>query len=99
VVLLDNEGRYAGIALAADAWAPDRDDAEQAVAIAINRAVALRADTNVKDAMRAFETSHSDELAVVDGQGAVLGLLTETYAARRYAEELEKTRQELVGES
>jgi CIC family chloride channel protein len=67
--------------------------------VAINRAVALRPDTNVKDAMRAFETSHSDELAVVDSQGAVLGLLTENYAARRYAEELEKTRQELVGEA
>ena len=99
VVLLDSEGRYAGIVLAADAYAPDRDDAEQVGAIGINRALALRADTNVKDAMRAFETSHSDELAVVDSQGAVLGLLTETYAARRYAEELEKTRQELVGEA
>ncbi|HWE47897.1 MAG TPA: chloride channel protein [Caulobacteraceae bacterium] len=99
VVLLDNEGRYAGIVLTADAFAPDRDEAAHAGALAINRALALRADTNVKDAMRAFESSHSDELAVVDGQGAVLGLLTETYAARRYAEELEKTRQELVGES
>jgi CIC family chloride channel protein len=99
VVLLDGEGRYGGIVIAADAYAPDRDESETVAGVAINRAVALRPDTNVKDAMRAFETSHSDELAVVDSQGAVLGLLTENYAARRYAEELEKTRQELVGEA
>ncbi|HEY3814872.1 MAG TPA: chloride channel protein [Caulobacteraceae bacterium] len=99
VVLLDTEGRYAGIVVVSDAHAPDRDETEQVSAVGRNRALALRADTNVKDAMQAFETSHSDELAVVDSQGAVLGLLTENYAARRYAEELEKTRQELVGES
>jgi CIC family chloride channel protein len=99
VILLDDTDRYVGITLAADAHAPDRDQAAVLADFAINKGLALRADTNVKDAMRAFETSHSDELAVVDPQGAILGLLTEAYAAKRYAEELEKTRQDLVGES
>ncbi len=99
VILLDDDARYVGITVSADAHAPDREPTAVLGEFAINKGVALRADTNVKDAMRAFETSHSDELAVVDPQGGVLGLLTETYAAKRYAEELEKTRQDLVGES
>jgi CIC family chloride channel protein len=99
VIVLDAAARYAGIVLSADAHAAERVDTQPVSDIVTNKAVALRADTNVKDAMLAFETSHSDELAVIDAQGAVLGLLTENYAARRYAEELEKTRQDLVGES
>src|SRR5262249_1361910 len=71
VVLVDANDRYAGIALGADAFASDRNEADAIADIAKNRALALRPDTNVKDAMRAFETSHSDELAVVDSHGAV----------------------------
>ena len=39
----------------------------------------------------------SDELAVLDDDRCVLGLVSEAYATRRYAEELEKNRRDLVG--
>ena len=38
--------------------------------------------------MRAFDRTGSDELAVVAGDRRVLGVLSETYVLRRYAEEL-----------
>ena len=39
----------------------------------------------------------ADELAVLDDGRKVLGMLSESYATRRYAEELEKNRRDLVG--
>jgi CIC family chloride channel protein len=39
----------------------------------------------------------SDELAVLDEAQQLLGVLSEAYATRRYAEELEKNRRDLVG--
>ena len=37
-------------------------------------------------------------MAVADPEGTVLGLLSEKYVRRRYAEELEKSQRELFGE-
>lgn len=48
--------------------------------------------------MRVFETSGTDELAVVDHEQHVLGLLGEAYVMRRYAGELEKQHLDLYGE-
>lgn len=98
-ILLDEQGRYAGIALTADVYAEQRDLKAPLSALAKRKGVALTPETNVQDAMAAFQASGGDELAVVDADGSVLGLITEGYAARRYAEELEKTRQDLVGET
>ena len=55
---------------------------------------------NVQDAMALFDSSEAETLAVVDAPESrrVLGLLNETFAVRRYAEELDKSRRELVGE-
>ena len=52
---------------------------------------------NIKEVMRIFDETESDELAVVGDDGKVLGVLTEAYATRRYAEELEKARRDLAG--
>jgi CIC family chloride channel protein len=49
--------------------------------------------------MTTFDTEGADELAVVGSDGAVLGILSESYARRRYAEELDKAQRELFGES
>jgi CIC family chloride channel protein len=56
---------------------------------------------NVKVAAQAFTASGSEELAVVDDKydRTVVGLLTEGHLLRRYAEELEKARRDLSGES
>ena len=49
--------------------------------------------------MAIFDRSESEALAVVENRESlkVLGLLTEGFALRRYAEELDKARQGLAG--
>jgi CIC family chloride channel protein len=48
--------------------------------------------------MAVFDNTESEALAVIDAPETrkVLGLLTEGYAMRRYAEELDKARQGLA---
>lgn len=49
--------------------------------------------------MEVFERTETEELAVVDAEQHVLGLLAEAYVARRYAKELEKQQLDLFGEA
>jgi len=97
VVALDEAGRYAGIV-----WLSDLH-AAGAVALAEllhHRQTVLLADMNVKAAMALFERAEADALAVVDSATdmRVIGMLTEQYALRRYAEELDHWRRDLSGE-
>jgi chloride channel protein, CIC family len=64
------------------------------------RDVVLLPSMNVKEAAAVFETAAADALAVVDDpeRRQVLGILTEAHALRRYSEELDQRRRELVGE-
>jgi CIC family chloride channel protein len=54
----------------------------------------------IKEAVLAYDRAEAEALAVVDSyqDRRVIGLLTEAYALRRYAAELERRRPELVGE-
>jgi CIC family chloride channel protein len=54
----------------------------------------------IKEAVLAFDRAEAEALAVVDSypDRRVIGLLTEAYALRRYTVELERRRQELVGD-
>jgi len=56
---------------------------------------------NVKEAVAAFESAEADALVVVDSMTDrhVVGVLTETHALRRYSEELDQRRRELMGEA
>ena len=47
--------------------------------------------------MGVFDRTESDELVVLSADRDVLGILSEAYATRRYAEELEKNRRDLTG--
>jgi CIC family chloride channel protein len=103
VVALDQAGRYAGIVLLPEAHGPDLDD--QAASLKLedllrHRDVLLLPSMNVKEAAALFETAAADALAVVDDpeRRQVLGILTEAHALRRYSEELDQRRRELVGE-
>ncbi len=98
VVLVDAHQHYAGIVALADLYA-DRVKPEAPVQdYAQNRDVALPAHADALAAMRHFDTTQSDELAVVDGDGHVLGVLSERFVRKRYAEELERRQRELLGE-
>ena len=96
VVALDAAGRYAGIVPTSAAYADS--GREGAVADLMTRqADWLTPEMNIKEIMNVFDRSGGDELAVLDENHEVLGVLSEAYATRRYAEELEKNRRDLVG--
>jgi CIC family chloride channel protein len=104
VIVVDGEGRYAGIVLVAEAHQALREGGEAAEgSIApllkyTDRVLTPR--MSAKDAAMQFEKSNSEELAVVDNveRRKVVGLLTEAYLLRRYSEELDKGWKDLTGE-
>lgn len=92
VALVNNSGRYCGIVEVADAHADGLDDGQLISTIARDANVALLPTMSAKDAMRMFDITESDTLAVIETKdsGKLVGTLKETYLTRRYAEELEK---------
>lgn len=98
-VLTDETGRYAGVVATAAVYAepPERDAPVSSLAAHAN--VALTPELSIKAIMTAFDDTGADELAVVDEHGEVIGLITESHVTRRYAEELEKARRELTGDT
>ena len=98
VVLHDDAGRYAGIVPIAAAYA-DGAKADAAVqSLAQMQDHALRASDDIGKVMKAFDATQTDELAVVDAGGNAIGLLSEAFVRKRYAEELEKKQREMFGE-
>lgn len=105
VVAVDGTGRYAGIILVADAYArrvgsPDAAELKIDSLLKFSDCVLLPWQS-AEQAAAWFERSHSEELAVVQSEAnhTVVGLLTEAHLLRRYAEELDKSRQDLTGET
>ena len=99
VILLDDTARYAGVLVTADAFAEGVDPQAEVATLAISRELVLTPDMGLEAVMRIFEASGTDELAVVDAERHVLGLLAEAYVVRRYASELERQQMDLYGES
>lgn len=98
VVLVDGDGRYAGIVGVAAAHADAAHLQDPVKRHARLRDTVLSADLGIVAAMRAFDASQADELAVVDAERRPIGALSEAFARRRYAEELEKKQLEMLGE-
>jgi CIC family chloride channel protein len=98
VVLVDSKDAYAGIVVVPAAYA-DAVDVNAAVAtVASGLEAVLTPDMDIGAVMASFDSARTDELAVVSGDRHVLGILSETYVRRRYAEEIEKAQRELFGE-
>jgi CIC family chloride channel protein len=99
VVVVDQDDRYVGIVLLAEAHA-DTGTAEHVGDILHYQGTMLLPQMTIKEAVAAFEEAESDALAVVDGSDTrhVIGLLTEQYALRRYSDELDRRRRDLSGE-
>jgi CIC family chloride channel protein len=100
VVAVDGSGRYVGLALVADAHAPDIDQVDAVVTILHHRDVVLHPAMNIQQAIAVFDAAEAESLAVVetDGEHRPVGTLTEAHAMRRYAEESEQRRREAVGD-
>jgi CIC family chloride channel protein len=104
VVAIDPLGRYKGMISVPDAHLRNADGSAAETDVASLARLPdqfLVAEMNVKTAAQIFEQSESEALTVVDNatDRRVIGLLTEAHLLRRYAEELDKARRELSGET
>jgi CIC family chloride channel protein len=99
LIAVDEQDRYAGIIWVSDAHAAETNVATVAELLH-HTGVVLTPQMTVKEAASQFEGAEADALAVVDSveNRRVMGLLTEQYTLRRYAEELEKRRRDMSGE-
>jgi chloride channel protein, CIC family len=100
VVAVDAAGRYAGLALVADAHAPEIDASRTVAGILHHRDVVLHPLMNIREAVAVFDAAEAESLVVVEagGEQRPIGILSEAHAMRRYAEESEQRRREAVGD-
>jgi chloride channel protein, CIC family len=100
VIAIDEQERYAGMVRVADAHASEAASDKLIKDLLHNTEDMLLPGMAIKEAVLAFDRAEAEALAVVDSyvDRRVIGVLTEAYALRRYAAELERRRQELVGE-
>jgi len=100
VIVVDEQRRYAGIAIVAEVHSSELDPALPIKDVVRYSDIALLPNMTVKEAVEAFDQAEAEALAVIDSSDSrrVIGLLSETYTLRRYSEELELQRQNLVGD-
>ena len=100
VIVTDTNGRYIGLLPTPEAFTEGLDTTAPVAGLARQPNAVLTPELNIKEAMTAFDRTETETLAVVDNptELRVLGLLTETYATRRYAEELDKANRGLTGD-
>jgi CIC family chloride channel protein len=98
-ILIDDALRYAGVVPVASAYVEGLAGDAPVNGLAVSQDVTLRPDMNITDVMGIFDSTETEELAVVDENAQVLGLLAEVYVARRYAKELDHVQQGVFGET
>ena len=100
MVAVDPAGRYVGLALVAEAHTGDIEADSGLVDIQHHRDVVLHPVMNIQEAIAVFDAAEAESLAVVEagGEHRLVGILTDAHAMRRYAEESEQRRREVIGE-
>jgi CIC family chloride channel protein len=100
VVAVDENKDYAGIANVAEAHASELDETKAIRDILHFTDAMLLPTMTVKEAVVTFDKAEAEALAVIQSRESrhVIGLLSEAHALRRYSEELELRRRELIGE-
>ncbi|MCB4858749.1 chloride channel protein [Sphingobium sp. PNB] len=98
VLLEDEASHYAGLVPTAAVFA-DTDAGERPVSeLAILKDVTLSPELTIGAIMERFDDSGADDLAVIDPEGRILGMLTEKYVRKRYADEIDRVQRDLYGE-
>jgi len=100
VVAVKNEKDYAGMVNVAEAHAVELDESASIRDILHYPNTTLLPTMSVKEAVTVFENAEAEALAVIQSPDKpdVIGLLKESYASRRYSEQLELRRRELIGD-
>jgi len=100
IIAVGAQGRYVGMIAVADAHATEVSAEQSIKSLLRNADGVLEPGLSIREAVLAFDRAEAEALAVVNsyGERRVIGLLTEAYALRRYAAELERRRQEMIGD-
>jgi CIC family chloride channel protein len=98
VLLVDPRGEYRGIVSTPRAYDPELDLSATIDTIARFADAAIRPDDDITTIIERFEKLGTEELAVVEADGRVAGILTENYVQRRYIDESDKALGRLFGE-
>ncbi len=98
IVVIETDGRYAGLVNLAEAHVHAQNGDGMVRDLLGLEKVTLTPAMNAKTAMAIFDRTESDQLAVVDpSNSAPIGLLTEPYLARRYAEKADAAARSALG--
>jgi CIC family chloride channel protein len=102
VVVVNNNDDYCGLVLLPDLFSGELDaiaDDIQVVELARYTDIALLPEMNVKTAMKLFDDAEAEVLAVLESADSrkVIGYLTESYARRRYVEEIDQATRGVLG--
>jgi CIC family chloride channel protein len=100
VVAVDDDGRYAGVVVVAEAHAAELGGADSVQGILHHADHMLLPQMTAQEAVSAFDRYEAEALAVVDTleRRQIIGLLSEAHALRRYSDASERQRRELLGE-
>lgn len=103
VFAIDDQGGYVGQIDLSIAHDPDLDDAAPGLVasdLATNRHDFLLPAMNIRDVLNRFDESELETMVVLAGahDRRVLGYVTESFALRRYAHEMERHRSAELGE-
>ncbi len=100
VVAVDEDGRYAGVVLVAEAHGSELNATVSVREILRQADNMLLPQMTAQEAIAAFDRYEAEVLAVVDTleRRQVIGQLSEAHALRRYSDASERQRRELLGE-
>jgi CIC family chloride channel protein len=102
IVVVNNSDDYCGMVLLPELFSGELDsiaDDIQVVELARFTDVALLPEMNVKTAMKIFDDAEAEVLAVLESEDSrkVIGFLTESFARRRYVEEIDQATRGVLG--
>jgi CIC family chloride channel protein len=100
VIAIDEEGRYAGMVLVAEAHATELAATTALRDILHHKDHVVLPQMTAQEAIAAFGNFEAEALAVVESaeRRQVLGLLSEAHTLRRFSDASERQRRELLGE-
>jgi CIC family chloride channel protein len=100
VIAVDEDGRYAGMVLVAEAHSAELPATASVRDVLHHGDHMLLPQMTAQEAIAAFDRFEAEALPVVDSaeHREVVGLLSESHALRRYSDASERQRRELLGE-